>query len=113
MFEKVKKQNKTKHRGGKGIKPTKFKMVANSGGKTARFILSLCFVTHIFLCIYRILYKIKEFPSGLAIKDLELSLLWLRSLLWHGFDPWPENFCMPQLWKEPKKLKNNNNKGRD
>lgn len=61
MFEKVKKQNKTKHRGGKGIKPTKFKMVANSGGKTARFILSLCFVTHIFLCIYRILYKIKEF----------------------------------------------------
>ena len=23
------------------------------------------------------------------IKDLALSLLWLRSLLWPGFDPWP------------------------
>ena len=23
------------------------------------------------------------------VKDLVLSLLWLRSLVWHGFDPWP------------------------
>ena len=23
------------------------------------------------------------------------------SLLWHGFDPWPGNFCMPWAW--PKK----------
>ena len=29
------------------------------------------------------------------MKDLVLSLLWLRLLLWHRFDPWPENFCMP------------------
>ena len=27
--------------------------------------------------------------------------LWLRSLLWHGFSPWPRNFCMPWVW--PKK----------
>lgn len=27
----------------------------------------------------------KEFPGGLVIKDLVLSL-W-----WHGFDPWPRN----------------------
>ena len=32
----------------------------------------------------------KEFPGGLAIKDLALSLLWLRC------DPWPRNFHMPQ-----------------
>ena len=25
-----------------------------------------------------------EFPGGLVIKDLALSLLWFRSLLWHG-----------------------------
>ena len=27
--------------------------------------------------------------SGLEIKDPALSLLWLKSLLWHGFDSWP------------------------
>ena len=27
-----------------------------------------------------------------------MSLLWLRSLLWCGFDPWPGNFCMLQAW---------------
>ena len=32
------------------------------------------------------------------IEDLALSLLWLRSLLWCGFDPWPRNYCMPQAW---------------
>ena len=26
------------------------------------------------------------------------------SLLWHGFDTWPGNFHMPQVW--PKELKN-------
>ena len=30
-----------------------------------------------------------------------LSLLWLRSLLWHGLDPWPGNLHM--LWGQPKK----------
>ena len=40
------------------------------------------------------------------VKDLSLSLLWLGSLLWHRFDPWPGNFCMP--WVQPplqKKIK--------
>ena len=32
-----------------------------------------------------------EFPGGLAVEDLALSLLWL------GFSPWPENFCMPWM----------------
>lgn len=27
------------------------------------------------------------------VKDPVFSLLWLRSLLWLGFDPWPGNFC--------------------
>ena len=26
------------------------------------------------------------------VKDLVLSLLWLE------FDPWPQNFCMLQVW---------------
>ena len=38
-----------------------------------------------------------EFPDGLAVKDLALLLLW------HGFDPWSENFLMP--WVLPKKKK--------
>ena len=46
-----------------------------------------------------------EFPSGLAVRDLALLLLWVRSLLWHRFDPWPGNFCM--IWAQPK-VKNNN-----
>ena len=33
------------------------------------------------------------------VKDLVLSLLWLRLLLWLGFDPWPQNFCIP--WAQP------------
>ena len=36
-------------------------------------------------------------------KDLALSLLWLRSLLWHRVDPWPGNFYMPQVWPKKKK----------
>ena len=40
----------------------------------------------------------QEFPGGLAVKDLALSLLWVK------FKPWPENFCMP--WVQ---LNNNNN----
>ena len=31
------------------------------------------------------------------IKDLVLSLLW------HGFNPWPRNFHMPQVWLKKKK----------
>ena len=29
------------------------------------------------------------------IKDLALSLQWLRPLLWCRFHPWPGNFHMP------------------
>ena len=36
------------------------------------------------------------------VKDL-VSLQWLKSLLWHRFDPWPRNFYMP--WAVPKKKK--------
>ena len=39
----------------------------------------------------------KEFPDGLAVKELALSLLWLR------FNPWPGNFFTPQA--RPKKGK--------
>ena len=38
-----------------------------------------------------------------GVKDPVLSLQWLRLLLWHGFDPWPRNFYMPQVWPEKKK----------
>ena len=31
---------------------------------------------------------------GQQVKDLELSLQPLGSLLWHRFDLWPGNFCM-------------------
>ena len=50
--------------------------------------------------------KVKIKRSSLVaqrVKDPRLSLLWLRSLQWHGFDPWPGNFCMPWAW--PKKGK--------
>ena len=36
------------------------------------------------------------------VKDLGLLLLWLGSLLWHRFRPWPGNFLMLQAW--PKKI---------
>ena len=35
------------------------------------------------------------------VKGLALSLLWLRSLLWHGFNPWSGNFCMPWVCPPP------------
>ena len=36
------------------------------------------------------------------VGDLSLSLQWLRSLLWCGFDSWPGSFPMPPDW--PKKV---------
>ena len=53
------------------------------------------------LKICRISLPLKEFAGGLVIKDPVLLLLWLGSLLWHGFNPWPQNFCMTWAW--PKK----------
>ena len=41
-----------------------------------------------------------EFPGGLVVKDLALSLLWLRSLLWPGI------FHMPWVWPEEKGILN-------
>ena len=41
-----------------------------------------------------------------GVKDLALSLLWLWLLLWHGFDPWPGNFCMLWTWPRTKKTQN-------
>ena len=38
-----------------------------------------------------------EWPGGIAVKNPVLSLLW------HGFDPWPGNFCMS--WVQQKKEK--------
>ena len=40
-----------------------------------------------------------EFPGGLVVKDMGLSLLS------HGFDAWPRNFCMPWAWHPKKKKK--------
>ena len=37
------------------------------------------------------------------VKDPALSLHRPRLLLWRGFDPWPRNFHMLQVW--PKKIK--------
>ena len=37
-------------------------------------------------------------------KDPVLSMLWLESLLWLRFDPWPGNFHIS--WTQPKKKKN-------
>ena len=38
-----------------------------------------------------------EYPLvAQQVEDLVLLLLWLRSLLWHGFNPWPGNFHMLQ-----------------
>ena len=37
------------------------------------------------------------------VKDLALSLLQLGSLLWHGFDTWLVDFCLP--WAMAKKKK--------
>ena len=36
------------------------------------------------------------------VKDQVLSLLWLGSLMWLEYDPWPENFHMPQVQVQPK-----------
>ena len=38
------------------------------------------------------------------VKDPALSLLWLGLLLWHGFVPWPGNFCMPPVGLKRKKI---------
>ena len=39
------------------------------------------------------------------VKDPVLSLLWLSLLLWVGFNPWPQNFCMPRTPPKTNKQK--------
>ena len=39
------------------------------------------------------------------VKDLALSLLWLRLLLWYRFSPWPGNFCVPWYSQKTKQTK--------
>ena len=41
------------------------------------------------------------------VKDPALSLQWLRSLLWHRFNPWPRNFHMPQVRHKKRKEDSN------
>ena len=43
------------------------------------------------------------------VKDLALSLQWLRSLLWHRFDFCPENFHMSWVWPKTKTETNKKN----
>ena len=40
------------------------------------------------------------------VKDAALSLLWLRPLLWQGFDPWPGNFHMPWVRRRKERERN-------
>ena len=36
------------------------------------------------------------------VKDLALSLQWFGSLLWHRFNPWPQNFHKLHMWPKKK-----------
>ena len=57
--------------------------------------------------LQKIVFK-KALRSSLVgqwVNDLALSLLWLRSLLSYGFEPWPGNLCMPQARPKEKKKK--------
>ena len=52
------------------------------------------------------------------VKDLMLSLLWLGSFLWHGFNPWPRNFHMPWAqwmneWKKERRAEGKEGRERE
>ena len=47
----------------------------------------------------------KEFSGGLAVKDLVVSLLWLRLLLWLGEIPGPRTSACQEWGKKKKKKK--------
>ena len=46
--------------------------------------------------------KVSPRKSSVAqlVKEPVLSLQWLELLLWHGFDPCPRNFHMPEAWQK-------------
>ena len=69
------------------------------GGKIKYRILECTYNCNCDKCAYMYLKRSKDFPGGLEVKDLALSLLWL------GSDSWPRNFCKPWAW--PKKKKKN------
>ena len=55
-------------------------------------------------------YGFRNFLMAQRVKELALSLLWLRLQLWCGFNPWPWNFCI--LWVQPKQINKQTNKQR-
>ena len=50
--------------------------------------------------------------GGLAVKDLVVSLLWLKLLQWCRSNPWLGNFCMPKAWTKKKDDDEEDNDGR-
>ena len=54
----------------------------------------------VLICISLIISDIEEFPVAQWVKKVALLLQWLTWLLWHRFNPWPGNFCIP--WVRPK-----------
>ena len=40
-----------------------------------------------------------------GVKDLMLSLHWLRSQMWYRFNPWSRVLQMPQVWQKQTKKK--------
>ena len=51
---------------------------------------------------YKVLWQL---PGGIVNEDLVLSMLWLGSLLWHGFDPWAGNFKIKKTKQKKTKKK--------
>ena len=60
-----------------------------------------CIITSVLVMVHDNLYHILLVVK--LVKYPAWSLLWLGLLLWHGFDPWSRNFCMP--WDATKKIK--------
>ena len=57
-----------------------------------------------FLRIYMSKLSIVKFPGAWWVKALAFSLLWLGSLTWYGFNPWPRDFFMPKIHPKKKKI---------
>ena len=66
------------------------------------------------LFFFLLIQKLKELVSKRlqrsskvtqGVKDLALSLLWLRSLQWCRFNPWPRNFHVPRPPKKEREQK--------
>ena len=60
-------------------------------------------ITHLLLTLFTSKTNLWSSLVAQWAKDPVLSLLWLWLLLWHGFDPWPGNFCMLQAGPKKKK----------